>query len=161
MPVAELEHDAWYQAVAAIDAGDVQRLQFLIAAHPRLVTARLDGTPEWLRAAARRRGGWPLQPSLSAVVRHRRVALQEVRFAVEDATRGQDFEHRSVDTLSVRHLLSHRRRTRSSSWRSTVGKIRRDGRFDHRPKRCASRVRGLTNKRLHPTAAGALMSRRG
>jgi hypothetical protein len=25
---------------------------------------------------------------------HRRVALQEVRFAVEDATRGQDFEHR-------------------------------------------------------------------
>ena len=28
---------------------------------------------------------------------HRRVALQEVRFAVEDATRGQDFEHRLKD----------------------------------------------------------------
>ena len=28
---------------------------------------------------------------------HRRVALQEVRFAVEDATRGQDFEHRLMD----------------------------------------------------------------
>ena len=28
---------------------------------------------------------------------HRRVALQEVRFAVEDATRGQDFEHRLRD----------------------------------------------------------------
>jgi hypothetical protein len=28
---------------------------------------------------------------------HRRVALQEVRFAVEDATRGQEFEHRLMD----------------------------------------------------------------
>jgi hypothetical protein len=28
---------------------------------------------------------------------HRRVALQEVRFAVEDATRGQKFEHRLRD----------------------------------------------------------------
>jgi hypothetical protein len=28
---------------------------------------------------------------------HRRVALQEVRFAVEDATRGQNFEHRLRD----------------------------------------------------------------
>jgi hypothetical protein len=28
---------------------------------------------------------------------HRRVALQEVRFAVEDATRGKDFEHRLRD----------------------------------------------------------------
>jgi hypothetical protein len=28
---------------------------------------------------------------------HRRVALQEVRFAVEDATRGQDFAHRLMD----------------------------------------------------------------
>ena len=28
---------------------------------------------------------------------HRRIALQEVRFAVEDATRGQDFEHRLRD----------------------------------------------------------------
>ena len=28
---------------------------------------------------------------------HRRVALQEVRFAVEDATRGQDFAHRLRD----------------------------------------------------------------
>ena len=28
---------------------------------------------------------------------HRRVALQEVRFAIEDATRGQDFDHRLRD----------------------------------------------------------------
>jgi hypothetical protein len=28
---------------------------------------------------------------------HRRVALQEVRFAVEDATRGRDFEHRLME----------------------------------------------------------------
>jgi hypothetical protein len=49
MPGAELEDDAWYQAVAAIDAGDVQRLQLLLAAHPRLGTDRLDGSPEWLR----------------------------------------------------------------------------------------------------------------
>jgi len=49
MAAAELEHDVWYQAVLAIDAGDLQRLQLLIAAHPRLVTDRLDGAPEWLR----------------------------------------------------------------------------------------------------------------
>jgi hypothetical protein len=29
--------------------------------------------------------------------RHREVALQEVRFAVEDATKGADFEHRLMD----------------------------------------------------------------
>jgi hypothetical protein len=29
--------------------------------------------------------------------RHREVALQEVRFAVEDGTRGQEFEHRLMD----------------------------------------------------------------
>jgi hypothetical protein len=29
--------------------------------------------------------------------RHRDVALQEVRFAVEDATRGKEFEHRLMD----------------------------------------------------------------
>ena len=28
---------------------------------------------------------------------HRRVALQEVRFAIEEATRGQAFEHRLMD----------------------------------------------------------------
>jgi hypothetical protein len=49
MPVVELEHDAWYEAVAAIDAGDVQRIRFLLAAHTRLVTDRLDGSPKWLR----------------------------------------------------------------------------------------------------------------
>jgi hypothetical protein len=37
---------------------------------------------------------------------HRRVALQEVRFAVEEATRGQDFEHRLKDfnNLPTTHL---------------------------------------------------------
>jgi hypothetical protein len=29
--------------------------------------------------------------------RHREVALQEVRFAVEDATKGVEFEHRMMD----------------------------------------------------------------
>ena len=29
--------------------------------------------------------------------RHREVALQEVRFAVEDVTRGIEFEHRMMD----------------------------------------------------------------
>ena len=33
---------------------------------------------------------------------HRRVALQEVRFAVEDATRGQDFAHRLMDFNNLR-----------------------------------------------------------
>ncbi len=28
---------------------------------------------------------------------HRRVALQEVRFAIEDVTKGRDFEHRMMD----------------------------------------------------------------
>ncbi len=49
MSVADLESDAFYQAVTAIDAGDVDRLQLLLAAHPRLVSDRLDGSPEWLR----------------------------------------------------------------------------------------------------------------
>ncbi|HTM24903.1 MAG TPA: hypothetical protein VL225_06900 [Vicinamibacterales bacterium] len=42
---------------------------------------------------------------------HRRVALQEVRFAVEDATRGQDFEHRLRDfnNLSTTRLVDIKR----------------------------------------------------
>jgi len=42
---------------------------------------------------------------------HRRVALQEVRFAVEDATRGQDFEHRLRDfnNLPTTHLADVQR----------------------------------------------------
>jgi peptide-methionine (S)-S-oxide reductase len=49
MARAELADDMWQQAVAAIDAGDVLRLRLLLAAHARLVTDRLDGSPEWLR----------------------------------------------------------------------------------------------------------------
>lgn len=49
MPVTDLESDAFHQAVTAIDAGDVDRLQLLLAAHPRLVSDRLDGSREWLR----------------------------------------------------------------------------------------------------------------
>ena len=49
MAAAELEDDVWYQAVVAIDAGDVQRLGLLLAAHRHLATDRLDGSPEWLR----------------------------------------------------------------------------------------------------------------
>lgn len=42
---------------------------------------------------------------------HRRVALQEVRFAVEDATRGRDFEHRLRDfnNLPTTHLADVQR----------------------------------------------------
>ena len=42
---------------------------------------------------------------------HRRVALQEVRFAVEDATRGKDFEHRLRDfnNLPETHLADVKR----------------------------------------------------
>ena len=43
------DHDSWQEAVAAIDAGDVERLQALIAAQPHLVSDRLEGSPEWLR----------------------------------------------------------------------------------------------------------------
>ena len=32
---------------------------------------------------------------------HRRVALQEVRFAVEEATRGRDFQHRVAQRFST------------------------------------------------------------
>jgi Ankyrin repeats (3 copies) len=42
-------NDLYFQAVAAIDAGDVDRLQRLLAAHPQLVSDRLDDSPEWLR----------------------------------------------------------------------------------------------------------------
>jgi hypothetical protein len=42
---------------------------------------------------------------------HRRVALQEVRFAVEDATRGRNFEHRLRDfnNLSTTRLADIQR----------------------------------------------------
>ncbi len=42
---------------------------------------------------------------------HRRVALQEVRFAVEDATRGQGFEHRLRDfnNLATTRLVDIKR----------------------------------------------------
>lgn len=49
MPTGEFEDDPFYQAVTAIDAGDVERLQRLLDAHPSLVTDRLQGAPEWLR----------------------------------------------------------------------------------------------------------------
>jgi hypothetical protein len=45
---------------------------------------------------------------------HRRAALQEVRFAVEDATKGREFEHRLMDYNNlpetqfsdIKHILS-------------------------------------------------------
>jgi hypothetical protein len=49
MSTADFENEPYYQAVTAIDAGDVERLQLLLAAHPRLVSDRLDDSPEWLR----------------------------------------------------------------------------------------------------------------
>lgn len=49
MSLAEPEEDAFHQAVTAIHTGDVERIQLLLAAHPRVVTDRLDGSPEWLR----------------------------------------------------------------------------------------------------------------
>ena len=38
------------QAVSAIDAGDLGMLEHLLASHPELATARLDGPAPWLRA---------------------------------------------------------------------------------------------------------------
>lgn len=49
MKRAEPEPDAWHQAVAAIDAGDIPALQRTLAAHPFLVLERLEGSPGWLR----------------------------------------------------------------------------------------------------------------
>jgi len=49
MSTADFDSDPYYQAVTAIDAGDVDRLQLLLAAHPQLVSDRLDDSPEWLR----------------------------------------------------------------------------------------------------------------
>ena len=50
MSTAGFENEPYYQAVTAIDAGDVNRLQLLLAAHPQLVSDRLDDSPEWLRS---------------------------------------------------------------------------------------------------------------
>jgi len=52
---------------------------------------------------------------------HRRVALQEVRFAVEDATRGRDFEHRLRDfnNLPETQLVDIRRVLRVAKDRVT------------------------------------------
>jgi peptide-methionine (S)-S-oxide reductase len=41
--------DPFYQAVTAIDAGDVDRLQRLLDAYPSLAADRLDEAPEWLK----------------------------------------------------------------------------------------------------------------
>ena len=49
MSTAGFENEPYYQAVTAIDAGDVNRLQLLLATHPQLVSDRLDDSPEWLR----------------------------------------------------------------------------------------------------------------
>lgn len=43
------ERDAWHEAVAAIDSGDLPRLERLLAAHPGIATDRLDPAPDWLR----------------------------------------------------------------------------------------------------------------
>ena len=52
---------------------------------------------------------------------HRRVALQEVRFAVEEATRGQDFEHRLRD---FNNLPSTRLDDVKSVLRVAAGRVR-------------------------------------
>jgi hypothetical protein len=49
MSASQHESDAFCQAVAAIDAGEVEQLERLLAANPQLVADRLDGSPEWLR----------------------------------------------------------------------------------------------------------------
>jgi len=40
----------FFQAVTAIDAGDLPALEHLLASHPELTTERLDGPAPWLRA---------------------------------------------------------------------------------------------------------------
>ena len=46
----DLSQDVWLEAVAAIDAGDVERLRARLDAHPQLATDRLESSPDWLRA---------------------------------------------------------------------------------------------------------------
>ena len=49
MSASEHEGDAFCQAVAAIDAGEVEQLERVLATYPQLVADRLDGSPAWLR----------------------------------------------------------------------------------------------------------------
>jgi len=49
MSDSEFARDEFYQAVAAIDAGDIPALQRLIDANPRLVSERLETPGVWLR----------------------------------------------------------------------------------------------------------------
>ena len=56
---------------------------------------------------------------------HRRVALQEVRFAVEDATRGRTFEHRLRDFNNLPETrLSDVRRVLSVAKQRVAGRLR-------------------------------------
>jgi peptide-methionine (S)-S-oxide reductase len=48
-PAVEDRDERFYEAVTAIDAGDIERLQRLLDAYPSLATDRLEGTPEWLK----------------------------------------------------------------------------------------------------------------
>lgn len=43
------DDDSFRQAVAAMDEGDVDRLERLLGANPELAAERLDGSPDWLR----------------------------------------------------------------------------------------------------------------
>lgn len=50
MRVDQVEQALFRDAVAALDAGDVDMLRGLVDQHPELALKRVDGTPEWLRA---------------------------------------------------------------------------------------------------------------
>lgn len=95
--IAGADHERRDQEVDADDLRILERAD-----------AILSSDAVWNRADDRRcpEGAtrWSLycalhQASLDVLGRyeHRRVALQEVRFAVEEATRGRDFEHRLMD----------------------------------------------------------------
>jgi RNA polymerase sigma factor (sigma-70 family) len=50
MDTPEMRDACFREAVSAIDAGDVDALEHLLAAHPELVRERLDAPGDWLRA---------------------------------------------------------------------------------------------------------------
>jgi hypothetical protein len=49
MPPADTQAHLFREAVSAIDSGNVSEVRRLLALHPGLASARLEGSPDWLR----------------------------------------------------------------------------------------------------------------
>lgn len=110
--------DALFQrAVSAIDAGDVNELEQLVAANPRLVRERLGSPGAWLRdKVGNALDGFFQRPYLLWFVAEDPVRNGQLPGNIADVTRAilRAVERESVETL--REQLDHALRLVSWSW---------------------------------------------